>query len=349
MFALAGCASIAGGPDPVIAPNDEVNMLKPMFDSSQVLAYFHAQDLETRRAYRDQIITARLYASDIKFSEYTQNLTQELRSGAFGVDFASMLLSGVASVSDPGEGTKIMAGVDTVLKGGRQAFTKEILIDRTLPIIVTQMKSDRKRIASKIWDNLANYSDVEYPLPLALTHVNEYYQAGTINGALTSLGDNISVISARESMRVESDMPNVESGNGGAVDHVESHASIYNAAVLTPSPLSMSSDQHHGSRSVELYRDSDYVDSNPSVSATSAHDVNVKVNNFVYGEDENSKVLMSFLQPNGTLSNERNEKLKKWMTSHGISEEITMAAFINGASFSGKRQAVVKEFDLHGD
>ncbi|UOG92588.1 MAG: hypothetical protein L3K52_02355 [Candidatus Thiothrix sulfatifontis] len=199
MVALAGCASISGGPDPIIPSNEEINILKPVFDSNQVLAYFSEQNPETRRALRDQIISARLYASDIKFSEYTQSITQELRSGAFGTDFASILLSGLASVSEPGQRTKIMAGLDTALKGGRQAFTKEILVDRTLPLLITQMGTDRKRISSQIWDNLANHDDMEYPLPLALSHLNEYYHAGTVVGALTSLGDNLSILSLRES------------------------------------------------------------------------------------------------------------------------------------------------------
>lgn len=216
MISLAGCASISGGPAPIIASSEEINILKPVFDSNQVLAYFSEQNPETRRALRDQIISARLYASDIKFSEYTQSITQELRSGAFGTDFASILLSGLASVSEPSQRTKIMAGLDTALKGGRQAFTKEILVDRTLPLLITQMGTDRKRISSQIWDNLANHNDMEYPLPLALSHLNEYYHAGTVVGALTSLGDNLSILSLRESRERAFDnknIPTIESNN----------------------------------------------------------------------------------------------------------------------------------------
>lgn len=209
LVALSGCSSIAGGPEPVITANEEVSTLKPLFDSTNVSAYFYQRDQKERRVLRDQIISARLYAADVRFSEYTQSLTQELRSGAFGADLTSILLSGIASVSDPGQKTKIMAGLDTALKGGRQAFTKEILIDRTLPILITQMRSDRKVIATEIWNNLNKFDDRAYPLPLALSHLNEYYHAGTVVGALTSIGDNIASISIEKEQEVASNNPNI--------------------------------------------------------------------------------------------------------------------------------------------
>lgn len=209
LVALSGCSSIAGGPEPVITANEEVSTLKPLFDSTNVSAYFYQRDQKERRVLRDQIISARLYAADVRFSEYTQSLTQELRSGAFGADLTSILLSGIASVSDPGQKTKIMAGLDTALKGGRQAFTKEILIDRTLPILITQMRSDRKVIATEIWNNLNKFDDRAYPLPLALSHLNEYYHAGTVVGALTSIGDNIASISIEKEQEVANNNPNI--------------------------------------------------------------------------------------------------------------------------------------------
>jgi len=188
---FSGCVSISGGPEAVVDPKIEINTLLPMAGSEQVLAYFNEKDYDQRRVIRDQIVSARLYVSDINFASYTNDLVQELRGGAFGTDLVSLLLSGWASVAEPSQTTKVLAGLDTALKGGRQAFTKDLLIDRTLPVLIIQMQRDRSHIAEKIWSNLKRYSDETYPLPLALRHLDEYYQAGTIMGALMRLNNNV--------------------------------------------------------------------------------------------------------------------------------------------------------------
>lgn len=202
---LSGCASFSGGPEPLITPIDEINTLKASFDSSQVLTYFSASpNLAERTRLRNQIVGTRLYAIDLRFSEYTQTLARELRGSAFGIDLVSIMLTGSATVLDPGMVTTILAGTDTAIKGGRQSFNKEVLIDKTLPVLLTQMRADRKRIATQIWYSLANRSDAEYSLPLALSQLEDYYQAGTIAGALMSMGENASLISAEASEAFES-------------------------------------------------------------------------------------------------------------------------------------------------
>jgi len=224
LVALSGCSSIAGGPEPVINQSNEVGALASIYNSERLLAYFNESDPHMRRAIRDQIVSARLYATDIKFSEFTQNLANELRSAAFGVDSASILLSTLSTSLDPGQQTKIISGIDTVLKGGRQSFDKDILIEKTLPILLQQMRSDRKKIALGIMSNLADHTDIEYPLTLAMNHLDEYYQAGTLSGGLTSLGDNITVLSLKNSNKnitIEEKLPALKLKNPLPEPHME--------------------------------------------------------------------------------------------------------------------------------
>jgi len=149
-------------------------------------------------------VSTRLYAIDIRFSEYSQSLAKELRGGSFGMDSISILLTGMATIIAPGTATTILAGADTALKGGRESFNKEILIDQTLPVLLTQMKANRKKIATQIWSSLSNHSDEGYSLPLALSQLEDYYDAGTISGALSSIGESASISSAKASKEFES-------------------------------------------------------------------------------------------------------------------------------------------------
>lgn len=210
---LAGCASFSGGPDPLVSANDEIAALESSFDSDQVLAYFAAPPgSPTRTNLRNQIVSTRLYALDLRFADYVRDLSKELRGGAFGADALSIALTGAATIIDPSTATTVLAGIDTAIKGARQAFNKEILVEQTLPVLLTQMQADRTRVATQIWYSLANRSDSEYPLPLALAQLQDYYRAGTIAGALISVNESASQSAAAASEDFSSKVLQVQFG-----------------------------------------------------------------------------------------------------------------------------------------
>lgn len=210
---LNGCASFSGSPEPIIAANDEINELKSSFSSEEVLKYFEPEATpETRLALRNKIVSARLYAIDMRFAEYTQILAQELRNGAFGTNLFSIALSGAGTIITQGTTSRILSGIDSAVKSGRQTFDREVLVDKTLPILLTQMNADRKRIATQIWTGLATSSDADYSLPLALSQLGDYYQAGTMAGALSSVGESAAQMSINESKDFEDKVLSVAFG-----------------------------------------------------------------------------------------------------------------------------------------
>ncbi|MDJ0932061.1 hypothetical protein [Breoghania sp.] len=71
--------------------------------------------------------------------------------------------------------------MDTALKGGEKAYRKDVLIEKTLDILTTQMRAERKKIAAQIWQGLSK-PDAAYLLSLALSQLNDYAYAGTLPG-----------------------------------------------------------------------------------------------------------------------------------------------------------------------
>jgi len=74
--------------------------------------------------------------------------------------------------------------------GTRAAYEKEILAEKTLTAIHTAMRANRMKIAVRILSGLQKDVDA-YPLPVALSDLDAYYNAGTILGALIGITETV--------------------------------------------------------------------------------------------------------------------------------------------------------------
>jgi hypothetical protein len=191
LLALAGCQTLASGPPRNIPPVDQAHLFPPD-PSRTVLA---AQDWtkydtpEKKIEARNEYVTARMNFIDRAFHDYEQNFLQDIRSSGFLMDFVIASLGiGAAAIRD----TQIVRGLTTagaVATAGRTTFDKEVLMDRTLPTLLNQMRANRADVKAKILDRL-RLGYAQYPIGLAQSDVDEYYQAGTLISALTAAADS---------------------------------------------------------------------------------------------------------------------------------------------------------------
>lgn len=202
LFLLLGCAGIKGGPDDISNTQEDIEKLHPLFSTDAIINYYNKDSkyITIRKSMRNKIIETRMLAIDISFSKYLDDLQKQLRRDPFFLDIISIGLTGTAALITPGTTTAVLAGVDTALKGARQSYSNEVLIDKTLPILISQMTSERNRIRASINNNLKQ-SDSDYPLALGLSQLDAYYRAGTVLGAIENVRD-ITASDARESNKV---------------------------------------------------------------------------------------------------------------------------------------------------
>lgn len=187
-LALAGCESFRGAPSEVISASEEVETLRPYFTDSQLKAYYDLPfdaDEEQKRRFRNQIISTRMLAVDRRYSDFVIDLSKSVRGGDFATSLTSIALTGTATLLKVELVKNILTSIDTGLKGATQAFSKDILLERTLTVLTQQMDAERTRVATTIWSSLSK-STTEFPLALALGKVDDYYRAGTLNVALAS-------------------------------------------------------------------------------------------------------------------------------------------------------------------
>lgn len=186
--AVAGCtASLEGAPDRLLPIAAETEVAKKLASNAWYYEYATATG-SRRRELRDQIVLARMYATDLYYSEYEARLTKERQSVGFYSTVASLALTSSATLVAANETKSILSALATGLTGTREAYDKEILIEKTITILQQQMRTRRKEVKVTILERLGRDTGT-YPLELALTDLESYYRAGTLTGALIDVSE----------------------------------------------------------------------------------------------------------------------------------------------------------------
>lgn len=189
VFALAGCtASIQGAPPRLLPISTESEVLKAVAGPDGYKAYAEAAE-PRRSAIRNQIIYSRMYAIDLAYSQYEMRLTREGQSVGFLGTLAQLGISTAGTFSGGEQAKTILHAAATGVTGAKEAYQKEILIERTISVLQQQMQARRQSVKAKIIGRTSHGADA-YPLELALSDVEEYYRAGTITGALIAAAED---------------------------------------------------------------------------------------------------------------------------------------------------------------
>jgi hypothetical protein len=177
------CRTAQGYPERAFNFDQELNMLADYYKPDILTKYSAAQD---KRAFRDEVVYARIRAIDLRFGEFQQKLSKEGNWTNLGLDMTVLALSGAGTiVADAGtKGT--LAALSGGFTGTKSAVDKTLFFNKTLPVILSQMEAKRTDALAKLLNNL-NLDVDRYPLVAALTDLDKYYEAGTIPGALVSL------------------------------------------------------------------------------------------------------------------------------------------------------------------
>ncbi len=183
---LAGCQSFEGYPQPLETREQALSTVAADTQPSAVNAYAQLTDPSQRQARRDQIVRARIYALDINYDDFVRALTTEQKSFAVGSDVLAAGLTGAATLAKSARTKTHLTTYAGAALGLRATVDKEVYYSKTLPAVVTQMDASRKTVLAKITEGLAR-SDADYSLMAALSDLQDYYVAGTLNGALNQI------------------------------------------------------------------------------------------------------------------------------------------------------------------
>ncbi len=187
LLAASGCMAIRGYPNetnPDTAMERENQKL-----NAQCLALPSPDD---RRSCRDAVVHQRLRVIDRDFFEFSNKIRGEATQLNLMADLAVLGLSG-AGATAPAI-APVLAAVSGGITGAKTAISKDAYYEKTMPALLAAMEAQRKAVLVKIEAGLALGTD-KYSLAVALTDVEAYRQAGSIDGAVMQItqesGDNI--------------------------------------------------------------------------------------------------------------------------------------------------------------
>lgn len=235
VFFLQGCASIRAGPVPVVNSEREIaaiNQAIGIVDGQDNLTPFllNAASDKVSAPQRNSFVLARMYGIDLRYREFETQVSNEARNSNFLLRLVSIGLSGAGALISVSGTQAILAGIDTGLKGASEAFSKDVLVDQTVTALTNQMRLERSRVRRTILLGLQQ-SIEDYPVFLALSQLDNYYQAGTLQGAIAGVGELIGVnlaIQQRETERIEQQfrIERTEYSPSEIVDRIEAFLNV---------------------------------------------------------------------------------------------------------------------------
>lgn len=182
-----GCATIRNYPTRSADAWGEAAALNDMFPLS---GYFNPAYSETQREiYRNNLINARILAIDLNFEKFQQDLVREGVFTDLGTDWAILGLTGAGAVVPLTQTKTVLAAISTGITGAKTSVDKNLFFKKTIAALITQMKADRKSLLLTIRQKMQEDTD-RYPLTAALIDLEDYYKAGTLPQALTSINVN---------------------------------------------------------------------------------------------------------------------------------------------------------------
>lgn len=213
VFTSACEASFRAAPEPVSDIEKEleaINSVVRVTEGSDALDLLQrAATGDISDAERNNFVLARMYAIDLRYSEFELDLSQERNQSDFFVKLLSIGLTGVAALSAVSETQAILAGIDTALKGANDAFSKEMLLNRTIETLTKQMRAGRDKIRSQILEGLDKPLN-KYPFYVALGQLDAYYTAGTLPGALADVNNTVTTEANTQQGAVEKTVKNLK-------------------------------------------------------------------------------------------------------------------------------------------
>ena len=121
-------------------------------------------------------------AIDTYYYAFEASLIRERQEVGFISSIISIGLSGAVPLVNAEATKNILGAASAGLQGATKAYSDEVLFQKTVQVLATQMRAHRDIVASEILGRMRSLDIDAYPLSMALSDVDEYYAAGTISG-----------------------------------------------------------------------------------------------------------------------------------------------------------------------
>ena len=181
-----GCTSAGGYPSRSGDTATELKSLEPYFAPTKLAAYAALTDASERQRLRDEIVNGRLRAIDLNYFVFVRALSEDVASLSVGTDIATLALAGAGTIVTGASTKTVLAAVSGFVIGTKGSIDKNLFYQKTVPVLLAAMAARRRTVLLTVRTGLTHEGN-QYTLEQALMDVEDYYNAGTIPGALTDI------------------------------------------------------------------------------------------------------------------------------------------------------------------
>lgn len=185
----AGCGSLkqSGGPQPLSLDDDQrKQLLAATADLGATGAALSGDTEDTRRKARDAYIANRLVLLDTDFLVYLRSLTSHKRTLDSASEGSVLGLSVLGTIRDSVRAKENLAAAVAAITGLKSNIDKNFFENRGLEAIASMMVAKRKEVLARILKGVSGGTD-SYSLVAARNDLNDYYLAGTMDGAFLTI------------------------------------------------------------------------------------------------------------------------------------------------------------------
>jgi hypothetical protein len=172
-----------GAPDPSFDIDKDLAALEDQFrPSTNITLYYSSKTVDQR----DRIVTGRLVLMDIRYIQFIRSLTVDKQQLDAATDILSISLNLAGAATSAVRAKTNLAMLAAGVTGAKTSIDKHFYFEKTVPALVTSMNASRKGVMTRILDGLTG-DLTQYPFERAISDLNDYYMAGTLNSAISSI------------------------------------------------------------------------------------------------------------------------------------------------------------------
>lgn len=181
---LFGCSTFQGGmPNLPFNVEEELGIVKSeLKNSASVKTYYESPSSDTRNKF----IASRLVITNIEYLNFIKNLSAEESQIHSATDILVLSLNVLSASFTPVNTKTSLSALSSMIGGGRLSIDKNAYHEKTMSALISAMNAQRKDVLKRLLKGAQVDLNV-YSFEQALSDINDYYLAGTFNGALASI------------------------------------------------------------------------------------------------------------------------------------------------------------------
>ena len=171
--------------------NDEVLEMEKKYYVAGVIDTYNslASEPARQRVFRDEVLNGRIYVIDYYYNQFRNEMRGVKPNSNIVTDIAVLGLDAADAINPAKRAKDVLLAISGGLTGPDTSVDKEDFYEEALPALISKMDSLRLERLVLIRQRMryGTQGDNPYTLGAAMIDVNNYFQAGTISGAILGI------------------------------------------------------------------------------------------------------------------------------------------------------------------